>query len=142
MGLLRKIIFVGGALFLLPSPPDERPQDQAQHHDLARNASYLVAASSALADMTSFCTRQPTTCSVAGELAARAELKAKYSIKLLYEWATDKDKPAADKATMAVTVLGDPMTTGSTRPTSSEQQSTLTIDDVLPPWLGPKPGKG
>lgn len=139
MGLIRKAIFVGGALFLLPSPPDNGGA-AAHASDQLRNASYIVAASSALADMTSFCVRQPATCAVAGELAARAELKTKYSIKLLYEWAT-KDKPVA-KPSVALSVAADPLVTGSTDEPAGESQSTLNIDDLIPPWLGPQPKKG
>ena len=108
---------------------------------MVRNASYIVAASSALSDMTSFCERQPTTCVVAGELAARAELKAKYSFKLLYEWATGPEKATA-KARIATIVAADPLVTGSTGDVVTQSQSTLKIDDLIPPWLGPAPKKG
>ena len=140
MGLIRKAIFIGGALLLMPSPPEDQMQSSEQEN-LARNASYIVAASAALADMTSFCERQPTACVVAGELAARAELKAKYSIKLIYEWATKPDK-ADGKAHVATLVQIDPIVTGSTGDASAASQSTLKIDDLVPPWLGPQPKKG
>ncbi len=137
MGIIRTTVLLAGGLLLLPSPPEEAGNAQL----LPVEASYLVAASSALSDVTSFCDRQPAACQTAGVLAARLERNTKYSVKLLYEWANTPDK-AEPSARTAVDAGVDPVTTGSTSDPEEASQSTLKIDDLLPPWIGPAPKKG
>lgn len=140
MGILRTGVLLAGGLLMLPSPPDSDESLRQAAEEQAVQASYLVAATSALSDLTSFCVRQPEACKTAGLLAARIERNTKYSIKLLYEWATAPEEPTPSARTAVLTA--DPMTTGSTDGEALPSQSTLKIDDLLPPWLGPKSGKG
>jgi hypothetical protein len=141
MGILRTTVLLAGGLLLLPSPPEDVSSPLVAAETQAVNASYLVAASSALSDLTSFCDRQPAACQTAGILAARLERNAKYSVKLLYEWANSPDE-TAPKASTSVLLDADQLTTGSTEPEAGPSQSTLKIDDLLPPWIGPAPKKG
>lgn len=141
MGILRTTVLLVGGLLLLPSPPEDHSSAAAVAETQALDASYLVAASSALSDLTSFCDRQPAACQTAGVLAARLERNAKYSIKLLYEWANSPDADAP-RAREAVLVEADSVITGSTEKPLPASQSTLTIEDLLPPWIGPLPKKG
>jgi Family of unknown function (DUF5330) len=131
MGLLRKLIIVGGGLALMPSPPD----DASLGPDVSQ-ASYIAAAAQTISDASGFCGRSPEACVVAGKLAASLEAKAKYGARLIYEWASH------DEPTVMQQV--DAMETGSTSSASKQQisSSTLEIDDLIPPWLGPKPAKG
>jgi hypothetical protein len=47
----------------------------------------LSAAIGTVADVATFCARQPQTCEAMASVASVAEAKAKYSLKLAYEWA-------------------------------------------------------
>jgi Family of unknown function (DUF5330) len=93
MGILRTLIIAGAGLALLPSPPPElsgAPQPEGPG-----NFAYLAAAAETVADLKGFCERNPSTCSTAGTVAMVVEGKAKYSAKLVYEWANaETSKPA------------------------------------------------
>ena len=141
MGIFRAIILLTGVTVLLPSPPVE----QAVQPPLAvqETTSVVSAASQTVTDMAAFCSRQPGVCETAGYVAAKLEAKAKYSVRLIYEWASEAngvtpDLPFGNQA------VSDPMATGSTkfadgRPT----RSTLQLEDLLPAWRGaPVPDKG
>jgi hypothetical protein len=141
MGIFRTTIVLAGGLLMMPSPPEDAGAQSGAAEAQAIDASYLVAASSFVSDLTSICDRQPAACQTAGLLAARLERNAKYSVKLLYEWANRPDD-SAPKARTAVVFEADPLTTGSTEPQAAATQSTLKIDDLLPPWIGPAPKKG
>ncbi len=125
MGLFRKIILVAGGLAVMPSPPDA-PVD-AQHPS---DASYLAAAVGAASDAMEFCQRRATVCETAGYAAASFEMKAKYSVKLLYEWA-NREEPAGPEH-------ADVMETGTT----AASRGTLAAGDVVPAWKGRDPKKG
>jgi hypothetical protein len=95
MGMLRTSLVLGVILFALPSPP----VDPAVDGDTvpASTGTYLAAAFDAVADVKSFCARKPFVCDTAGQLASSVERKAKYSAKLIYEWANEstQDKTAS-----------------------------------------------
>jgi hypothetical protein len=95
MGMLRKIVIVGAAVALMPSPPDEA---QTADQIAAGNTSvfsYVAAASETVADLRGFCERNAFACETAGKMAVTLEGKAKYSAKLLYEWANEATQPVA-----------------------------------------------
>jgi hypothetical protein len=95
MGILRYIVVGAVAFALLPTPPvSENKQGEAlppvaklETHEL------LSAAIGTVADLATFCARQPQTCEAMASVASVAEAKAKYSFKLAYEWANGQ--PAA-----------------------------------------------
>ncbi len=77
-------------------------------------------------------------------MAGKLEAKAKYSARLIYEWATDASRdPATSQPVEAQKV--DFLTTGATRLAAAEPppepetegQSTLKIEDIIPEWRGP-----
>lgn len=142
MGILRTMVMLAGGLAMLPSPPEDSAAPVSAAQEQVVQASYLVAATSVISDLTSFCDRQPAACETAGVIAARVERNAKYSIKLLYEWANSPDQKPAGTAKTAVLIDADPVITGSTGEEAGVSQSTLKIDDLLPPWIGPQPKKG
>jgi hypothetical protein len=132
MGLFRKIIIIAGGLAVMPSPPDA-----PAIADQPGNASYLAAALGAASDAMAFCQRRASVCETAGHAAASFEMKARYSAKLLYEWAS-REEPTGRKQV-------DAMETGSmssSKPEGAESTSTLGIDDVTHAWIGPRPKKG
>jgi len=132
---------------LMPSPPeDENSGALVLASNAVETAGLVTAASQTVSDMASFCGRQPGVCRTAGYVVAKLEAKAKYSVRLLYEWASEANdeprvSPYADQADAA-----DPIETGSTAvaaATGGETQSTLTMQDLLPEWRGPAlPKKG
>jgi len=86
MGLLRKAVFLGGALYLLPSPPASEMQG-AEPSVQASTFATISAATETMADAKSFCERRPQVCVTGLYLYSKAEAKAKYTAKLAYEWA-------------------------------------------------------
>jgi hypothetical protein len=134
MRLFRTIILLTGITVLMPAPPEEAEQQAVAEFSAP---DVLAAAGEAASDVGSFCLRQPGVCETASYVAARLEAKAKYGVRLIYEWAAESSSephvsPLADEAE-----LGDPMATGSTRVARSGSEpptSTLTIEDLIPEW--------
>ncbi len=94
----------------------------------------MAAAAETMADMRSFCQRNPNVCVTAGVVGRTMEGKAKYSAKLIYEWANDaKGKPAVADA--------DSIQTSSPpakQVNMKESQNTLSLADLLPEWKKPR----
>jgi Family of unknown function (DUF5330) len=127
MGMLRTIIVLGAGFALMPTPP---PGEQAQYEANPGRFSYVAAAAETMADMRSFCQRNPNVCATAGAFARTAEGKAKYSVKLLYEWAdAAKDNPKV--------MASDPVETAALT-TIDDGCDTLTDADKQPKWRRPK----
>ena len=95
MRLIRTIILLTGGGLLLPSPPADPMQGTGVADATTMSAmEMLSSATSAFGDVAGFCGRQPGACETAAYVAAHLEAKAKYSAKLVYEWATDTQEPA------------------------------------------------
>ena len=147
MRLIRTILVLTGAGVLLPTPPENVAAQKPVVAEEVSTLEMLSSASSALSDVGSFCSRQPGVCQTAAYVAGRLEAKAKYSARLIYEWASDatSDPSLPARPQQAITV--DMMQTGTTRlalsgPRKKKSQSTLKLDDVIPEWRGPaKPSK-
>ena len=129
---------------MLPSPPE--PVTAANTTVVTQDVSpfeMLSSATSAVSDVASFCVRQPEVCETAAYLAGTLEAKAKYSVKLLYEWASESTSDPALPASTQEAIKVDMMTTGSMRLAMAEDedqpksQSTLQIEDLIPEWRGP-----
>ncbi|MGE0210366.1 MAG: DUF5330 domain-containing protein [Parvibaculaceae bacterium] len=142
MSLTRTAFLLLAVVYLMPTPPEP----VAPRNDLSADAAapqIVDAATSAFSDVSEFCGRQPTVCLTAGHLAHKLEAKAKYSVRLLYEWANDGnlEHPAA-AAPLENEAEADPLTTSSTlsRVAGEAEVSTgtLTIEDLIPEWRGPK----
>lgn len=98
MGITRILIVGLAALMLAPMPPEDetaapngQPVAELQTHQL------VSVAIGTFTDVSSFCERQPLTCRAMSEVASVAQAKARYSIRLAYEWASDS-KPAGNTA--------------------------------------------
>jgi Family of unknown function (DUF5330) len=134
MGLIRKAIFIGGALMAMPSPPAVVQNGVADLSYPSTSWTYIAAAADTVADLKSFCERKPQVCTTAQYIAGSLEGKAKYSAKLVYEWASDS---AATKP--KILAKADPIETGSVdnkMATSISGNSTLRIEDLIPEWRG------
>jgi hypothetical protein len=86
MGMLRTTIVLGAILAAMPSPPE----DPATKQDPGPGTfGYVTAAAETFTDVKGFCSRQAFVCETAGHLALVVERKARYSAKLVYEWANE-----------------------------------------------------
>ncbi len=104
----------------------------------------MATAAQTVYDVASFCSRQPGVCDTAGYIAGKVEAKAKYSVRLIYEWANESvADPAAP--TSIEDIAADPINTGSTPALRlqavAEGQSTLKLEDLIPDWRGPAKSK-
>jgi hypothetical protein len=111
MFLLRAAFWLSVVILLIPADPQtgtEAPRVSA--------IETLVAARATIADMSSFCDRNPSVC-VTGHSVARLFVdKAEYGARLLYQY-LDKAKGEA------------------------AAQGTLTGEDLAPGWQTPKSGR-
>lgn len=145
MRIIRTVLFLCGVTAFLPSPPeDAATSNRGEGVAAVPDQGLLATAAVAIADVASLCSRQPDVCQTAGYVAGKLEAKAKYSVKLLYEWANEPDASASPAPASEMTVTSDPLTTGSTQAVAEAEgqgQSTLRLEDLIPEWRGPPPRK-
>ena len=119
MGLIRKAIVVGGIIFALPSPPVVDPLVGVAPSMQSSTFATVAAAAETMADVKGFCERRPQACSTGHYLAVTFEGKARYAVKLAYEWA-DQAKggtPKPEAPPLRLATLSD--------------QKPQTIEDLL-----------
>jgi hypothetical protein len=140
------MVLLGGLGVMLPSPPSDPTAMAGVDDDATLSAmEMLSSATSAFSDVASFCVRQPGACETAAYVAAQLKAKAKYNVKLVYEWATEDERPSALIEVPAMAEPADPLSTGSS-PAATKisrriaSQSTLRLDDLIPSWRGPVAG--
>ncbi len=139
MRLIRTVLILAGVGFLLPSPP-ETAAVAGQPEPQLGTLQMISSATSTFADVASFCVRQPEVCETAGYVAWKLEAKAKYSARLIYEWASDATSDPALAPQPLEAIKTDPLKTGSVKladASAPEGQSTLKIEDLIPEWRGP-----
>jgi len=87
MGLIRKVIILGGIVLALPSPPVTQ---QMAGQPMLQSSTFatLAAAADTVADFKGFCARRPQACVTGQYIAYTLEAKAKYTARMLYEWAS------------------------------------------------------
>jgi hypothetical protein len=140
MRIVRTIILLSAVVLLMPSPPDSEKKDQG--FMIASDVSapeIFVAATRAASDIGGFCAREPQVCVTATYVAHVLEAKAKYSVRLIYDWANEaSSSDAAPHQAEAVDVL----VTGSTKLAADEptSQNTLKVEDRIPAWRQPANG--
>jgi hypothetical protein len=133
MKIIRTLVIVTVGAFFLPSPPE------SQQANSTPTPALMAAAANAASDVGSFCSRQPAVCSTASNLAGTLEAKARYSIKLLYEWANKEDAAAVPPKLGAVQTnallnfASFQMASADVAPS----QSTLKLEDIIPEWRDP-----
>jgi hypothetical protein len=112
MRVLRTAFILAAIAILAPSPPDsETAGALAAREPAPTQLEWLDAAGSAASDMAQFCTRQPLVCDAASYIAVKLEAKAKYSVRLIYEWASESQRQSMP---FADTAGADGLMTGST----------------------------
>ena len=146
MRIIRTIIVLSGIAAFMPSAPEDVNQPapataSAENSDTG----YFEVASNTFSDLASFCARQPGVCETAGFVAHKLELKAKYGVRLIYDWANEASStPSTVQPELANG--SDPIETGSMKLASAKRlpqnsQSTLRLDDLIPVWRGPASAK-
>jgi hypothetical protein len=146
MRIIRTIIVLTGIAAFIPSPPDEVTQaaPEVAKTEISETG-YFEVATNTFSDLASFCARQPGVCETAGFVAHKLELKAKYGVRLIYEWANEANSaPSAVQPDVAEG--SDPIKTGSMKLASAKRlpltsQSTLRLNDLIPVWRGPASAK-
>lgn len=145
MGILRNAIILGAVALAMPNPPaSQQPGDAVPA--TASSFAYLSAAAETFADVRAFCERRPGVCQTAGQLAVTMEGKAKYSARLIYEWANEAQQDEAVRSGLPPDLAAaDPIATGSNgaRMSLAQSQNTLKLEDLVPEWKAPRnPKKG
>ena len=139
MGLIRKALVVGGIIFAMPSPPATVQTGQvAQSMPDSTSWNYISAAADTVADMKSFCERKPQVCITAQYLAVSMEGKARYSAKLIYEWANESAKGQTAALPNKI-MASDPINTGTLKTKlrgTIAENFTLKMEDLIPEWHG------
>jgi hypothetical protein len=158
MGLIRKAILVGGVIAAMPSaPPDiADPAQVAAQSSLGASIAYVSAVGATVSDAKGFCMRQPQVCSTAQYFATSLQGKAKYSARLIYQWANDSAVAAKPEAETGQLVAEAPTKPEGVTPPPPLRKKThvnvadnsdLRIEDLindmrgtLPPAKDPKKG--
>jgi hypothetical protein len=129
--LLRMAFWLTVILVLLPSGGSQ-PTPKANMSALDA----VSAAAATVADMRSFCERQPDACSVGSQAAAAIGQRAQAGAKMLYDYLSESrtadDVPTGNTAGTA-NAKSIPL------PAARPSQHTLTPADLTPAWRGPTP---
>jgi hypothetical protein len=142
MRILRTIFLLTAVVILMPSPPESPKPDTSTAAMIAANEvsapELFFAATRAASDFGGFCGREPHVCQTAAYVAAILEAKAKYSVKLIYDWANEGSGDTAPQQADGV----DEIVTSSTRLAEGDarSQNTLTLEDKILPWRKPSIG--
>jgi hypothetical protein len=137
MRIIRTMFYLSLAAFFMPSPPEGAHLAGADPS--LTTPQMFVAATNAVSDLRAFCGRQPGVCTTAQYIAGKLEVKAKYSAKLIYEWANEASAPSGAPPS----IEADALETGSTQALASADtgglsQNTLRLDDLVPEWRAPR----
>ncbi len=157
MGLIRKAILIGAVIAAMPSPPPDgtaptQVASEPSMSSLGAGIAYVSAVGDAVSDAKGFCGRQPQVCSTAMYFATTLQGKAKYSAKLIYQWANDSGvaaKPVSQPGQMvAQTAPKTEQPIGATTPAPPLRKKThvnmadnsdLKIEDLINDMRGTMP---
>lgn len=130
---------MGGIIVALPSQPHSALVEGGAQENLV-SWNYFSAAAEAVSDFNGFCDRKPLVCVTAQSLAGVLESKAKYSVKLVYQWANESTDGQPRKAKLPGNLAKvDTIRTSSFKSAVASittGTSTLKIEDLLPEWHG------
>ena len=98
MGIFKYAVVGIAAFVLMPMPPAEQNANAPQPAAAVQTEDIVSVAFGTFTDLASFCVRQPQTCEAMTSIAAVAQAKAKYSIRLAYEWANGREGDAHSPA--------------------------------------------
>jgi len=139
MRIFRTIILLSAIVILMPSPPESQKEDAGliAGSDVSVPEMF-VAATRTASDLGGFCSREPQVCETAVYVAHMLEAKAKYSVRLIYNWANEASTDSAPVKADAV----DQFVTSSTKVAAdaAPSQNTLKVEDRIPAWRAPTIG--
>jgi Family of unknown function (DUF5330) len=147
MRIIKTGLFLTALAALAPSPPESEVASLVRQGGQGPSGFQMVsAAGQAFGDVSGFCARQPGVCETAQYVAVRLEAKAKYSVRLLYNWANEASSGPGGMSSPAQANGSDSIATGSTIKLASSDapqfsQNTLKLEDLIPQWRGPTPVK-
>ena len=98
MGIFKYAVVGIAAFVLMPMPPAEQNANAPQPAAAVQTEDIVSVAFGTFTDLASFCVRKPQTCEAMASIAAVAQAKAKYSIRLAYEWANGREGDAHSPA--------------------------------------------
>ena len=136
MRILKTIFGLAIVTALLPAPPE----DAAVGQKSAATSELVSAAVGTVADVHDFCSRQASVCDTANLVAVGFEAKAKYGVRILYEWANESSIGAVPDQADAADRL--PTASVAAMDDSEASQNTLRLDDLIPDWRNPKKRQG
>jgi len=145
MRIVRTIIVLTGIAAFMPSPPEDATQAAPRVANTeALDTGYFEVATNTFSDLASFCARQPGVCETAGFVAHKLELKAKYGVRLIYDWASEASstpavQPEIAKGSDSIETATIKLAAAKRLPRNS--QSTLRLDDIIPVWRHPGKAK-
>jgi len=167
MFLLRSAFWITVVLLLLPidDQPAQKGAKATTKPQTITTAQAIGVARETYGDFSSFCDRNPTVCAAGGTAFEVLERKAKYAVRLIYDWANSG--PAAhslkpqQSALILNEIVGRKLASNKTeaflrvsenerpararivrpkmKPKRPTSQNTLQIQDLVPTWQGPKP---
>jgi Family of unknown function (DUF5330) len=142
MRVLRPLFFFGAIAILLPSPPGENGRSSliASRSDIS-TPEIVHAASRTVSDVGDFCARQPMVCETAGFIATKLEAKAKYSAKLIYEWANEASSAPSGEDPFETEALATASLPAVADNGGMPSQNTLRVEDLIPDWRDPLPAR-
>ncbi len=136
MRIIRTIFFLSAVAILLPTPPEENDRISTTSLDDLSAPQVFTAATRTVSDMSGFCARQPVVCQTTGFIATKLQAKAKYSVKLIYEWANEAGSDYGQQQ-----ALDNGLTTASlpafADAGSASSRNTLKVEDLIPSWRDP-----
>ncbi len=123
MFLIKAAFWLSLVILLLPSGTDVSDAGQSEPASPGVSASAaMFAARDTIADLSSFCQRNPATCETGSAAIQVFGQKAQHGAKLLYTYLADPDGSAElDQGTRAIEPGSD----------------TLRVEDLDVPWQGP-----
>jgi hypothetical protein len=137
MRIIRAIVLLAAAAYLLPSPPEDRVGASRQAGDNPPATEFLSAAVSTVTDVSDFCTRQAAVCDTAHYLAVKLEGKAKYGIELLYQWARESNDMMPPQQAYDREDAGSERHMAAANDVHGTSQNTLQLEDLIPEWRAP-----
>ncbi len=135
MRILRTIFCLAVVTVLMPTPPEDMG---GGNHKSAATGELLSAAVNTVADVNGFCSRQASVCDTANLVAVGLEAKAKYSVRLIYEWANESRGGTVPDQAFETDRLPTASVEQVAGYSDESSQNTLRVDDLIPDWRDPK----
>ncbi len=142
MGIFKYAVVGIAAFVLMPMPPAEHDANAPQPAAAVQTEDIVSVAFGTFTDLAAFCVRQPQTCEAMASIAAVAQAKAKYSIRLAYEWANQRENgsqstavPAAGSQPLPSITVPVPVTPAASGTSAEEASTTILKQSAADPLV-------